>query len=270
MQVFRSPAKINLFLRILQKRPDHYHELASLFCAIDLFDTLAFAESKTDQFTTSDPALPLDERNLIIKACKLFRIKSGIAKPVSIHLEKKIPAQAGLGGGSSNAATTLFALNQLFNARYAEEELAGWSSAIGSDVPFFFSTGTAFCTGRGEKVRSLPALPPSVYHICKPDFGLSTPSVYQALDLKNTSGEDPEALLELFLAGKPCYVNDLEAAAFAICPPLKTFKESLFDQYSSVMMSGSGSAFFGVGAKFASPRSAYVCQAAIRFSDAWY
>ncbi len=108
-----SPAKINLFLRIMGKRPDGYHELASLFQAIGLGDTLTFTLTPQDSLTCSDPSLPCNDSNLIIKALHLFRRKTNLHIPVTIHLEKHIPTQAGLGGGSSNAATTLGALNTL-------------------------------------------------------------------------------------------------------------------------------------------------------------
>lgn len=155
-----SPAKVNLFLRVLGKRPDGYHELASLFQAIDLADTLHFTLSKHDHLTCTDPAIPLDNTNLIWKTVHLFRRKTNHQFPIHIHLEKNIPIQAGLGGGSSNAATTLWALNELLNTHIPSETLTAWAGEIGSDVPFFLSTGTAYCTGRGEIVKSLPPCRP--------------------------------------------------------------------------------------------------------------
>ena len=149
---FLSPAKLNLFLRVLRKRSDGYHELASLFQAIDLVDALHVREVSEDRFSCSDPAL-LGPSNLVLRALKLFREKTGLQFPVEMHLEKRIPMQSGLGGGSSNAATALFALNVLAGRVATEEQLCAWSQEIGSDVPFFFSLGTAYCTGRGKSTQ---------------------------------------------------------------------------------------------------------------------
>ena len=203
-----SPAKINLFLRILRRRCDGYHELASLFQAIDLGDWLTFTLAEADQFTCSDATLSCDSSNLVSKAVALFRLKSGLQFNIKIHLEKKIPVQAGLGGGSSNAATTLWALNALHNHPFTLQELQSWSSEIGSDIPFFFSQGTAYCTGRGEVVRNLPPLtmqqPLSLY---KPPEGISTPALYQALQLAHCAPLDPEKLLKISMEMNPSCIT---------------------------------------------------------------
>jgi 4-diphosphocytidyl-2-C-methyl-D-erythritol kinase len=242
-----SPAKINLFLRILGKRPDGYHELASLFQAIGLGDRLTFTLSKEDNLTCSDPLLPTNSSNLVLKAVNLFRLKTGLQSSIQIHLEKKIPTQAGLGGGSSNAATTLWALNALHHFPYTEEELQQWSSEIGSDIPFFFSQGIAYCTGRGEIVRNLPLLPLPSFSIEKPSEGLSTPAIYNALNLSECSSADPETLLEAFYKGKPTYINDLEAPALRLSPTLSIYKKELLKKYDQVFMTGSGSAHVCLG-----------------------
>lgn len=240
-----SPAKINLFLRVLGKRPDGYHEISSLFQAIGLFDTLTIALSDKDRFTCSDPTLPLDDRNLVIKALKVFREHSKRKFSVSIHLDKKIPSQAGLGGGSSNAATTLFGLNQMIGSPFTEDQLAKWGSQIGSDVAFFFSPGLALCEGRGERVIPQPPLPGFHVELFKPDFGLSTPEVYGALDLQSVSEESPQDLLNNFYSGRPEFVNDLETAALKIKPELLKFREALLHNgHKPLLMSGSGSCYF--------------------------
>ncbi|MCC5831888.1 MAG: 4-(cytidine 5'-diphospho)-2-C-methyl-D-erythritol kinase [Chlamydiales bacterium] len=232
-----SPAKVNLFLRILGKRRDGYHALASLFQTIDLADTLTFTLSKEDSLTCTDSSIVQD--NLVWKALELFRRKTGLQFNISIHLEKKIPLRAGLGGGSSNAATTLKGVNQLLGSPLSHEELQNCSSEIGSDIPFFFSKrGTAYCTGRGEIVRELPAIEEK-FEIYKPKEGLSTADVYKALDLSACSKEDPEELLEGFIKGKPKYINDLEIPAFKLMPSLARVKEKV-----NGTMSGSGTAFF--------------------------
>jgi 4-diphosphocytidyl-2-C-methyl-D-erythritol kinase len=243
-----SPAKINLFLRILYRRPDSYHELASLFQAISLCDTLHFKLASVDALTCTDPLLPTDHSNLVIKAAQLFKRKTGITQGLSIHLEKNIPQQAGLGGGSSNAATTLWAFNELCGKLVSEEKLAEWAGEIGSDISFFLSQGTAYCTGRGEKITSLPELPKESLWIVKPPEGLSTPLVYGKLNASLLPQRNPEQALESFHSGRPDYFNDLEMPAFAVLPKLADLKRELMDAgFSTVLMSGSGSSFFCLG-----------------------
>ncbi len=248
MITLHSPAKINLFLRILRRRPDHFHELASLFQTIDFHDTLQFALSNSDQLTCTDLKIPTDQSNLIWQATDLFRRKTGLNFSVKIELEKRIPPMAGLGGGSGNAATTLWALNHLTGTPATPQELTQWASEIGSDVSFFLSEGTAYCTGRGEIIKPLPPLPAQKLWIIKPEEGLSTPAVYKALRLDSVSLRDPEQILKGFLKGHPNYFNDLELPAFSLMPALAELKESLLTQgFEHVLMSGSGSSVFAIG-----------------------
>jgi 4-diphosphocytidyl-2-C-methyl-D-erythritol kinase len=241
---FISPAKINLFFRVLYKREDGFHEIASLYQAINLCDTLYFNFSEKDLFTCSNSSLAMDDKNLIYKALELFRKKTGKQDPISIHLEKRIPMQAGLGGGSSNAATTLFALNQIFSTNLSQKELIELGSVLGSDVPFFFSSGTAYCTGRGEKLQELPfpkGLQSSCIWIAKPKIGLSTPLVYGACKPELLFQRDPKENFSLFY-------NDLEIAAFSICPELQMLKQILLESgFETVVLCGSGTAFFCIG-----------------------
>jgi 4-diphosphocytidyl-2-C-methyl-D-erythritol kinase len=242
-----SPAKVNLFLRVLGKRPDGYHELSTLLQTIDLGDTLYFQLEKDDSLTCTDLVIPLDTSNLILKAAHLFRNKTGFNGGLKTHLVKRIPIQAGLGGGSSNAATTLWAFNQLAGQIATIEELRNWSAELGSDVPFFFSTGTAHCTGRGECIFNLPVLSGSSLCIVKPCKGLSTPEVYRRFQ-QDLSKKDPQNDLELFLAGRLNPFNDLEQAAFEVSPELKDLKIFLLKRgFETVLMTGSGSAFFCLG-----------------------
>ncbi|HEX2582880.1 MAG TPA: 4-(cytidine 5'-diphospho)-2-C-methyl-D-erythritol kinase [Chlamydiales bacterium] len=226
---YLSPAKINLFFRVLGKRKDGYHEIASLYQAIDLYDELFISDSAQEALTASDPELLCDETNLVWKARRLFRAQFG-GRSCHIHLEKKIPMQAGLGGGSSNAATTLWALNEQNGRPATEWQLLELAAKLGSDVPFFFSSGTAYCTGRGEKLEpySLPA--PLSGWIVKPPFGLSTPAVYQETRVSELPQRDPQDALIPY--------NDLEPAAFRLEPRLFLIKRDGFT------MTGSGTAFF--------------------------
>lgn len=237
---YLSPSKVNLFLQVLNKRTDGYHELKSLFQAIGLFDFLDIQLHTHDHFTCSDPSLPTDERNLVVRARQLFRKKTGLQTPLFIHLEKHIPHEAGLGGGSGNAATVLFALNQLTRASISEEELAEWSSELGSDVPFFFSTGRALCQGRGERVTNMEEWEGEGKRvwIVKPPIGLSTPRVYSALKKEKREGGGEERL----------YENDLEDAALELCPELGELKKRLEARgFDAVFLCGSGTSFCCVG-----------------------
>lgn len=248
MLTLRSPAKINLFLRILNKRPDGYHNLASLFQALDLCDELTFSFSEKDCLTCNHVKIPTDASNLILKAADLFRKKTGLQFGLSINLNKIIPIEAGLGGGSSNAATTLWALNQLCKTSISDDTLQKWSSEIGSDIPFFFSLGSAYCTGRGEIVEPTSALPYHQVWIVKPKEGLSTKEVYGHMKTAELVQRDPlEHLKHSHLTYYHLF-NDMEESAFHLCPSLNALKQQLQDAgFDKVLMSGSGTSFFCLG-----------------------
>lgn len=246
MKLF-SPAKLNLFFRVLNQREDGFHEIASLVQAISLGDTLSFKESHHDCLTCSDPTLPVNEKNFVHQAHTLFRKKTGFNLPIAIHLEKKIPVEGGFGGGSGNVATTLWALNQISGMHLDEEILRTWASEISSDAPFFFSTGTAYVTGRGEQVYSLPPLEKKSLYLAKPAGGLSTPLVYKHC-IPNVNEIDPKILLGKALTGSVEGVNDLEYAACALRPDLWELKEGLIHLgFETVVMTGSGTGFYCMG-----------------------
>lgn len=253
-----SPCKINVFLRITGKREDGFHDLASLFHVISLGDKIKFslAPSKSkDRLSTNVPGVPLDDRNLIIKALNLYRKKTGTDNFFWVHLDKKVPTGAGLGGGSSNAATALWAANQFSGGMASEKDLQEWSSEIGSDIPFFFSHGAAYCTGRGEVVQDVPSISYDIPMVLiKPPEACSTAEVYKRLRLDQASKIDPLTLLEkISRAGisQDACVNDLEHPAFDVLPSLKRLKQRVLaagrGQYDAVFMSGSGSTIVGVG-----------------------
>eukprot|EP00798_Chlamydomonas_sp_ICE-L_P015923 gene15923-22056_t len=255
-----SPSKINLFLRIIRRREDGFHDLASLFHVIDLGDDMEFsllAEGSTkDELACSDPTIPSDDSNLVIKALNLFRRKTGIKKFFTINLKKIVPHGAGLGGGSGNAATTLWAANELSGKPATDAELLEWSGEIGSDISVFFSDGAAYCTGRGEIVESVEA-PLSLATpmlLVKPPVGLSTPMIFKSLDLDRRSTADPLELLKSMAStgmSQELCVNDLEQPAFDNLPELLTLKTRLQketgNEFSAVFMTGSGSTIVAVG-----------------------
>ncbi|WCJ20560.1 4-diphosphocytidyl-2-C-methyl-D-erythritol kinase chloroplastic [Euphorbia peplus] len=254
-----SPCKINVFLRITNKRDDGYHDLASLFHVISLGDTIKFSLSPskaTDRLSTNVSGVPLDDRNLIIKALNLYRKKTGTDQFFWIHLDKKVPTGAGLGGGSSNAATALWAANQFSGGLATEKDLLEWSSEIGSDISFFFSHGAAYCTGRGEIVEDIPSpLPPNLPMVLiKPQEACPTAEVYKCFRLDQTSNVDPVKLLEKITKSgisQDICINDLEPPAFEVLPSLKRLKQRIAaagrGQYDAVFMSGSGSTIVGIG-----------------------
>eukprot|EP00441_Pelagodinium_beii_P033531 CAMPEP_0197629280 /NCGR_PEP_ID=MMETSP1338-20131121/7202_1 /TAXON_ID=43686 ORGANISM="Pelagodinium beii, Strain RCC1491" /NCGR_SAMPLE_ID=MMETSP1338 /ASSEMBLY_ACC=CAM_ASM_000754 /LENGTH=354 /DNA_ID=CAMNT_0043200307 /DNA_START=134 /DNA_END=1194 /DNA_ORIENTATION=+ len=260
MKLF-SPAKVNLFLRIIRRRPDGYHDLASLFHTVAFGDDLELEvlpeSAEKDELKCNLPGVPVDDSNLVIRALNLFREKSGVKRHFGIKLEKSIPAQAGMGGGSSNAATAFFGANALCGNPASPQELLEWGDdpVIGSDATFFLSEGTAYCTGRGEIVTPVDALKVprdlSIY-LVKPAYGISTPACFKALDLESLSSIDPEELLKTFQekgTAHSSWVNDLEAPAFQVNPNLGELKEFLGKEFGfeAVLMSGSGSTIYCVG-----------------------
>lgn len=259
-----SPCKINLFLRIIRKREDGFHDLASLFQAIGFGDTLELTpleeqEEGADEFTCNMPGVPVDSTNLVLRALELMREKTGVDMYFKSNLIKQVPAQAGLGGGSANAATAMWGANELMGRPASVEQMIEWSGALGSDITFFLSQGTAYCTGRGEILTPIdPPLPTGTkVTIVKPDVGLSTPSVFKALDYDELSEMDAdEVLLPAFLdtegvenVSGEYFVNDLEPPAFRCVPRLGELKKSLLkvEGFKHVMMSGSGTSIFCIG-----------------------
>lgn len=266
-----SPSKLNLFFRVLRKRDDGYHEIASLFQAIDFCDTIELELANQDLITCSDPTLPCDSTNLVWRAREAFRSLFPLP-PVHVHLIKKIPVQSGLGGGSGNAATILWGLNQLIGAPASEDELRKMGEKFGSDISFFFSSGTAYCTGRGENVESLEPTSRVSGWIAKPVFGLSTPLVYKNTQIEKLSLRDPISALVSFQKGTPLYFNDLEIPSFALEPRLIALKEKLLEQFETVVMTGSGTALFCLdGSPSPIPDVAFYPFSFIqRASQSWY
>lgn len=245
---FFCPSKINLFFRVLKKREDGYHEIASLYQAISLGDHLQVTLAKEDHLSCTDSHLACDHSNLVLKAAALFRREMRSDVFAHFFLTKKIPIQAGLGGGSSDAATALWALNELCMRPLSLEQLISLAKEIGSDVPFFFSKGTAYCTGRGEILKEVGCITNISLWIAKPMGGLSTPLVYKHMDPATLLPRDPLEILEECLRGTPNYFNDLEQAAFRLMPSLVFLKEQLLALgFNTVVMSGSGTSFFCLG-----------------------
>jgi 4-diphosphocytidyl-2-C-methyl-D-erythritol kinase len=258
----KSPCKVNLLLNILGKRADGFHELETVMHPVNVFDELSFAQAGEGlQLTCSDPTLPTDGGNLVHRAATLFFQKTEIRAGVRIHLEKKIPLAAGLGGGSGNAATTLLGLNELFGKPLSADALHVIAATLGSDIPFFLQTKPALGTGRGEKIKPLdffPALKGTAFLLVHPGFGISTPWAYQNLArfpsaLNGTPGRAQKLIsllqtADLRTAGTEFY-NSLEAPALEKYPLLVLFQEFLRENgAAATLMSGSGSTTFAIAA----------------------
>lgn len=258
-----SPAKINLFFRVLNKREDGYHDIVSLVQCLNFGDTLTFTLNEgSDAFVCNDPSLLWNPTNLIYRAVELFKNKTSLNFSLHVHLDKKIPMQSGLGGGSSNAATALYALNCLMQTQIADSILATWGKELGADVPLFFSLGRALCEGVGDRLTLLPYKKES-YWITKPKaYSLATPTVYGQCEVK------PHQLLPAL------FTNDLEEAAFKLLPVLKDFKQKCLDLgFENVVMTGSGTAFICQGdvQNPMLPGTLWIpVQAISRHADSWY
>lgn len=238
----RAPAKVNLSLRILRRRDDGFHEIESLIAPVSLADELSIEPADQIEFGCDDPSLPTGGDNLIVRAAELFFDRNAIRAGVRIDLRKRIPHGAGLGGGSSDAAATLLALNKVSGRHCPLEELMQIAAEVGSDVPFFLAESAAICRGRGEVVTST-RVPRISLLLVKPEFGVPTKSAYARWQRsRELLGVDYAA--QKFDAIE--FVNDLEKPVFEKFPFLARIKMWLRAQreVGAALMSGSGSTVF--------------------------
>jgi 4-diphosphocytidyl-2-C-methyl-D-erythritol kinase len=241
-----APAKLNLSLRVLGRRGDGFHDIETLMVKLpELADRLTFSEADDFSFRCDDPGVPADETNLVVKAVRAFEKAAAVRCTHSIFLEKRVPHGAGLGGGSSDAASTLLALNEIHEHLLSREQLLETAAAPGSDIPFFLTKGAAVCTGRGEKIQEVPSPPPIPVLLLKPSFGVATPDAYKRWkDAQALPGVtyDPVALSWGTL------VNDLEKPVFQKHRFLAEMKMWLLSrpEVSTALMSGSGSTVFAI------------------------
>ena len=248
-----APAKINWYLNIVRKREDGYHELESIMQTIALSDTLEFRK-RTDRsilLTVSSDGgsirtVPADASNLVCKAAEALGVYG-----VEIHLTKRIPAQAGLGGGSSDAACALMSLNRLFQLGLTRQQLAEKAVTLGADVPFFLYGGACIARGIGEVLEPIAPVTRFDIRIRKPETNLSTPEIFRLWD-RQPPEEHPtlaQFLAEFSDNGHPERVlyNGLESVSVALCPQIAEAKAALLAEgAAAAMMTGSGSAVFGL------------------------
>ncbi|MCA9143310.1 MAG: 4-(cytidine 5'-diphospho)-2-C-methyl-D-erythritol kinase [Planctomycetales bacterium] len=275
--VVETPAKLNLFLELLAKRPDGFHEVETLMTAINIYDRLyvtslsegqtqltcrwasgmeALSASRNGKETAATlDTLPIGSDNIVWKAVERLRQRAGTAAGIAIHVVKRIPAAAGLGGASSDAAAALVAANRLWRLGWSREQLAEVAAEIGSDVPFFLAprmrgSGMAICRGRGEQIESLSGMPQLHFVLTKPPVGLSTPKVFGRCTIPTTPASVEPLVNTLrrgeHLAGK-LLVNRLQSPAEAFSPWISRMSE-LFAKTDCIghQMSGSGSSYFGI------------------------
>lgn len=260
-------AKINLTLDVLGKRTDGYHDIKSVMQTISLRDDIQIdlETGKPWEIFCDKEGVPTGETNLCWKAAKLFFETIGKdPNGLTIHITKRIPMQAGLGGGSADAAAVLRALNRHYNMPLSLLALAELGGGVGSDVPFCVLCGTAVVEGRGERIRKLPDMPECIFVVCKPDFSISTPDLYSVIDEKAIANHPDTAAMEsAILAG------DLDAIAHTVCnvfDPIVTethpelnYIKSIMNTYGGVgyQMTGSGSAVYGIVGNF--ENAAVIC-----------
>lgn len=270
----RAAAKINLHLRVLAPMADGFHGIESIFQAVGLHDRLVVRSLTVPGITVRgdfdcDPA-----RTTVYKAAERYLVAAGMRSGLAIDVEKRIPVQAGLGGGSADAAAVLAALQALFGAPLDASTIHAIGASVGSDVPFFLGSGAALVTGKGETVQPIPARTDFTVLLVKPAFGSSTPDAYRRLDMARSAGEaaDPEPApdlqgpdgLEARYARDPAtwgFFNSFQPVLDAMRPEYRAVREALLASGARIaMVSGSGSTVFGL---FPDPDSAYRAQTAL-------
>lgn len=260
--VIDTPAKLNLHLEVLGQRADGFHELETVMVSVNLFDTLALTLAPESIRLTceTDPGFgqgtppPVDDRNLVIRAARMLREMTGVRHGVDLHLTKRIPSEAGLGGGSSDAAAALVGLNRLWNLGLTSEALHTAAARLGSDVNFFLdSTPLAMCRGRGEQIAAAPLKGPMWFVIVKPPAGLSTAAVFRTY--RQESATAPRSATPLLTAVQRGDVGECGKRLWnALQPPSRhlsvqlamTLDRLLEQKLPGVVMTGSGSACVGL------------------------
>jgi 4-diphosphocytidyl-2-C-methyl-D-erythritol kinase len=247
------PAKVNLALRVLGLRGDGYHEIRTVFQAIDLSDTLFVRPSDELTLSCDDPRVPEDESNLVMRAALQLVERFGVRAGAAMTLAKRIPAGGGMGGGSSDAAGALLALSEMWGLRLGADDLVPLAERLGADVPFFLRGGTALGEGRGERTSPMPFAGPLRLLLGIPPFGIVTREAYGWVDAHLTPSSK-DVSVKPSTGGKLSPendfrwgVNDLECGVFERWPDLLAFRDGLFrGGATTALLSGSGSTVFGV------------------------
>ena len=264
-----APAKVNLAVDVMGRRPDGYHTVSLVLQAISLYDTVTITKNDSEEITIScnDKNVPCDERNIAYKSAERFFHTTGIKNTgVSIHIEKVIPSQAGLGGGSSDGAAVVMGLNVMFNTHLKDKEMEEICSYIGADVPFFISGGTQLATGIGTDMEKLRPMPDCYIVVCKPDINVSTKEAYDAIDAQSVKQfkYSDEVVKGIFMRSLNSVVTSMynDFDVFLDIKEVNHIKKFMYDHKAKgACMSGSGSAVFGV---FKTEKQAENCANALR------
>ena len=249
---FRAHAKINVGLRVLDKRPDGFHNIETVFHRIDVWDELSFEASENVEVVSDDPNAPGDASNICFTAAVVLRDHLGVHDGVRIRLKKQIPVGAGLGGGSSDGAQVLRQLPGFWGYQLTEEELRSLGLALGSDVPYFLGEGSALARGRGDMLEYFSLDIPFAIVLCYPGILVSTAWAYRQV-IPATAASRPD-LRDVVLSGmrnprvlEEALTNDFENTVFASYPNVRAIKESMVEQGAVfALMSGSGSSVYGL------------------------
>ncbi|MGN0339426.1 MAG: 4-(cytidine 5'-diphospho)-2-C-methyl-D-erythritol kinase [Lachnospira sp.] len=266
----KARAKINLGLDVLRKREDGYHDVRMVMQTIGIYDRLIITRIPEEDIRIKSNLffLPVNENNLIYKAAKLLKDRCGFAGGVEIDLNKFIPVSAGLAGGSTDAASTLFGLNRLFDLGLSTKDLMELGVSIGADVPYCVMRGTALAEGIGEKLTALPPLPRCWILIAKPPINVSTKLVYESLDMNGVDRHpDIDGLIDAIKRqdiNGVCSLmgNVLENVTVPLYPVIESIKNDMMDNGAiNAMMSGSGPTVFGI---FPDEETTLKCQAFLK------
>lgn len=257
-------AKINLCLDVLRRKEDGYHEVEMVMTNVDIADVLEIKEleEKKILLKSDNKDLAMDETNLIYKAIVLLQKEAGKDFGIELSLEKNIPMEAGMAGGSADAAATLKAVNELFKLNISKDRLMELGASLGADIPFCIMGGTALASGIGEKLKSLKPLPKMKILIAKPNTGLSTKKVYESLDIENLNKSgfrhrDVKEMVSVIESDKDektkikeiadSLNNILELPSIKLLPFIEDIKKTMMDNNClGCLMSGSGTAVFGI------------------------
>ncbi|MBU1626031.1 4-(cytidine 5'-diphospho)-2-C-methyl-D-erythritol kinase [bacterium] len=247
----RSFAKINLHLNVLGKREENYHEVETLIQIINLCDIIEFKETKENKISLSSNYSSIEPtNNTVIKALELLRIKGNIKRGVEVFLNKRIPIGSGLGGGSSNAASSLMVMNYMWDLNFPIFELREIGKKVGADVPAFLSGSLSYATGRGDEIKELPTGEIKDLLVVFPGIFISTKEAYESLDSILTKNIIVDKIASSFAFLSKCYkgyFNNFEDVVFLKYPELGKIKEFLYSQGAEFsQMTGSGSAVFGI------------------------
>ncbi|AEB28930.1 4-diphosphocytidyl-2-C-methyl-D-erythritol kinase [Carnobacterium sp. 17-4] len=261
----KAPAKINLSLDVLHKREDGYHEMKMVMTSVDLADRIVLKTIEEDRIVihSTNGFLPLDQRNHAYKAAKLLKDTYNIEKGVDITIEKNIPIAAGLAGGSSDAAATLRGLNRLWDLKLTKDELATLGEKIGSDVPYCIYGGTAYATGRGEKIQQIQDIPQCWVVLVKPKKGISTWTVFENLSFDQLiHPEIPQMLTAIqdndYSQMVDSTGNALETVSAVKQPDIKRIKKKMIEfGADAALMSGSGPTIYALCKKYSKAQRVY-------------